>query len=62
MEQHSLESKVMIILDGEIYPDLSNDILGNFALESIQVLATNLKGIKVPLSGFWIPEEQPQSL
>jgi pimeloyl-ACP methyl ester carboxylesterase len=26
----------------------------------LQSLATNVKGVTVPLSGHWIPEEQPE--
>jgi hypothetical protein len=35
------------------------DLPGNFALYSIQQLDANVQGITVPLSGHWIPEEQP---
>lgn len=31
----------------------------NYALYGIQKLPQNVTGIKVPLSGHWIPEEQP---
>jgi pimeloyl-ACP methyl ester carboxylesterase len=33
---------------------------GIFALSSTQALASNVTGVTVPLSGHWIPEEQPQ--
>jgi hypothetical protein len=39
---------------------LGSDFPGNFALNSMQTLATNVTGIAVPLSGYWIPEEKPQ--
>jgi hypothetical protein len=45
---------------GDIYPALGGDYPGNFALESTQALAANVTGITVPLSGHWIPEEQPE--
>jgi pimeloyl-ACP methyl ester carboxylesterase len=50
----------VFVLGGEFYPALGGHLPGNFALESIQALATNVKGVIVPLSGYWIPEEQPQ--
>jgi len=50
----------VLVLGGDIYPALGGDLPGNFALESTQALATNVKGVTVPLSGHWIPEEQPQ--
>jgi hypothetical protein len=31
----------------------------NFAYSSLLSLATNVTGVTVPLSGHWIPEEQP---
>ena len=47
-------------LGGDIYPALGGDYPGNFAFSSLQSLATNVKGVTVPLSGHWIPEEQPK--
>jgi pimeloyl-ACP methyl ester carboxylesterase len=35
-------------------------MIRNFALTSTQALAANVTGITVPLSGHWIPEEQPK--
>jgi hypothetical protein len=32
----------------------------HFALSSTQALAANVTGITVPLSGYWILDEQPQ--
>jgi pimeloyl-ACP methyl ester carboxylesterase len=49
----------VLAIGGDIYPALGGDLPGNFALNSTQALATNVKGITVPLSGHWIPEEQP---
>ena len=50
----------ILALGGDIYPALRGDYLGNFAYSSLQSLATNVPGIIFPLSGHWIPEEQPQ--
>jgi pimeloyl-ACP methyl ester carboxylesterase len=49
----------VLVLGGDVYPALGGDLPGNFALSSTQALATNVTGITVPLSGHWIPEEQP---
>ena len=63
-EQNKESAKVRItmpvlVLGGDIYPALGGDFPGNFALSSIQSLASNVSGVTVPLSGHWIPEEQP---
>ena len=50
----------VLALGGDIYPALGGDIPGNFAYSSLQSLASNVTGITVPLSGHWIPEEQPK--
>ena len=50
----------VLVLGGDIYPALGGDYPGNFALASTQALAANVTGITVPLSGHWIPEEQPK--
>lgn len=50
----------VLVLGGDIYPALGGDFPGNFALASAQALAANVTGITVPLSGHWIPEEQPE--
>ena len=51
----------VLALSGDIYPILGGDVPGSNTLNSIQnlSLATNVHGIVVPLSGHWIPEEQP---
>jgi pimeloyl-ACP methyl ester carboxylesterase len=49
----------VLALGGDIYPAIGGDLPGNFALNSTQQLAANVRGITVPLSGHWIPEEQP---
>jgi len=50
----------VLALGGDIYPALGGDYPGNFAYSSLQSLATNVTGVTVPLSGHWIPEEQPK--
>jgi hypothetical protein len=50
----------VLVLGGDIYPALGGDFPGNFALSSTQALAANVTGITVPLSGYWILDEQPQ--
>jgi pimeloyl-ACP methyl ester carboxylesterase len=50
----------VLALGGDIYPALGGDAPGNFALDSTQGLAENIKGVIVPLSGHYMPEEQPQ--
>ena len=48
----------VLVLGGDIYPALGGDLPGNFALCSIQSLASNISGLTVPFSGHWIPVEQ----
>ena len=50
----------VLVFGGDIYPALGGDYPGNFAFSSTQHLAANVTGITVPLSGHWIPEEQPK--
>jgi pimeloyl-ACP methyl ester carboxylesterase len=50
----------VLALGADIYPALGGDAPGNFALDSTQGLAENIKGVIVPLSGHYIAEEQPQ--
>lgn len=38
----------VLVLGGEFYPSLGDHLPSNFALESVQYLATNVKGIIVP--------------
>jgi pimeloyl-ACP methyl ester carboxylesterase len=40
-------------------PAFGGDVTINYALYGMQKLAQNVTGIKVPLSGHWIPEERP---
>jgi pimeloyl-ACP methyl ester carboxylesterase len=50
----------VLVLAADIYPQLGGDIPGNLPLNSTQSLAENVTGMVVPLSGHWIPEEQPE--
>jgi hypothetical protein len=47
----------VLALGDDIYPALGGDALGNFALDSTQGLAENIKGVIVPMSGDYIAEE-----
>jgi pimeloyl-ACP methyl ester carboxylesterase len=47
-------------LGADIYPALGGDFPGSFGLSSTQAVAANVTGVIVPLSGHWIPEEQPE--
>ena len=61
--RESAKTKIMmpvLVLGGDIYPALGGNFPGNFGLSSTQALAANVTGITVPLSGHWIPEEQPE--
>jgi pimeloyl-ACP methyl ester carboxylesterase len=49
----------VLALGGDIYPAIGGDLPGNFALSSTQLLAANVRGITVPLSGHGIPEQRP---
>jgi len=50
----------VLALAGDIYPALGGDVPGNPVLDSIKPLGVNVSGTVVPLSGHWIPEEQPK--
>ncbi|MFL6491413.1 MAG: hypothetical protein ACJ70M_07920 [Nitrososphaera sp.] len=50
----------VLVLGGVIYPAVGDYFPGNFGLSSTQALAANVTGVTVPLSGYWIPEEQPE--
>jgi len=53
-------TKFVLVLGGDIYPALGGDFPGNMGLSSTQTLAANVTGVIVPLSGHWMPEEQPK--
>jgi pimeloyl-ACP methyl ester carboxylesterase len=44
---------------GSYYPALGGNITGNPALYSMKALAQNVRGIQIPNSGHWGPEERP---
>ena len=61
--KESAKSKItmpVLVLGGDIYPALGGDFQGNVGLSSTQTLAANVTGFIVPLSGHWMPEEQPK--
>jgi pimeloyl-ACP methyl ester carboxylesterase len=61
--RESAQNKIttpVLQLGGDIYPALGGDFPGSFGLSSTQAVAANVSGVIVPLSGHWIPEEQPQ--
>jgi pimeloyl-ACP methyl ester carboxylesterase len=58
LSETKLEMPVLV-LGGDIYPALGGDFPGNFALNATQAVAQNVRGVIVPFSGHWIPEEQP---
>jgi pimeloyl-ACP methyl ester carboxylesterase len=49
----------VLVLGANIYPAMGGHFPGNPALNSTQALAENVQGVIVPLSGHFIPEEQP---
>jgi pimeloyl-ACP methyl ester carboxylesterase len=51
----------VLVLAGDIYPiAFGGDVPGNPVLNGVKALAENVNGTVVPLSGHWIPEEQPE--
>jgi pimeloyl-ACP methyl ester carboxylesterase len=60
--RQSAQNKIttpVLQLGGDIYPALGGDLPVSFGLSSTQAVAANVTGVIVPLSGHWIPEEQP---
>jgi pimeloyl-ACP methyl ester carboxylesterase len=49
----------VLALGGDIYPALGGNFPGNYVLNSTQAVAQNVRGVIVPFSGHFIPEEQP---
>lgn len=49
-----------LVLAGDYNPMFGGDVPGNAVLNGVKALAENVSGTVVPLSGHWIPEEQPQ--
>ena len=61
MQNYSKTKLAMPVLavSGSYYPALGGNITGNPALYSMKALAQNVRGIQIPNSGHWGPEEQP---
>jgi pimeloyl-ACP methyl ester carboxylesterase len=49
----------VLVLAGDFYPAFGGDVPGNPVMKGVKALAENVNGTVVPLSGHWIPEEQP---
>jgi hypothetical protein len=47
-------------LFADFYPAFGEDVPGTPVLSRVKALAENVNGTVVPLSGHWIPEEQPE--
>jgi hypothetical protein len=56
--QRKLTMPILAVGAGYI-PAFGGDVTINYALYGMQRLAQNVTGVKVPLSGHWIPEERP---
>jgi hypothetical protein len=55
-----ITTPVLVLLGGNLYPDLGGDCPRNFVLVSTQALAANVTGITGSLSGQWIQEARPE--
>jgi len=47
-------------LEADFYPVFGGPVQGIPVANAVKAMAQNVTGIKIPLSGHWIPEEQPQ--
>jgi pimeloyl-ACP methyl ester carboxylesterase len=54
-----LPMPVLAVIGGYI-PFVGGNVTGNYVPYGMHALAQNVRGIQVPNSGHWIPEEQPQ--
>jgi pimeloyl-ACP methyl ester carboxylesterase len=52
----------VLVLEADFYPVFGGAVQGIPVVDAIKTMAQNVTGIKVPLSGHWIPEEQPNFL
>jgi pimeloyl-ACP methyl ester carboxylesterase len=52
----------VLVLEADFYPVFGGAVQGIPVVDAIKAMAQNVTGIKVPLSGHWIPEEQPNFL
>jgi pimeloyl-ACP methyl ester carboxylesterase len=50
----------VLVLEADYYPVFGGAVQGIPVADAVKAMAENVTGIKVPLSGHWIPEEQPQ--
>jgi pimeloyl-ACP methyl ester carboxylesterase len=50
----------VLVLEADFYPVFGGAVQGTLVTDAVKAIAQNVTGIKVPLSGHWIPEEQPQ--
>lgn len=49
----------VLVLEADFYPVFGGSVQGIPVADAVKVMAQNVTGIKVPFSGHWIPEEQP---
>ena len=49
----------VLVLEADFYPVFGGAVQGLPAVNAVKAMAQNVTGMKVPLSGHWIPEEQP---
>jgi pimeloyl-ACP methyl ester carboxylesterase len=50
----------VLVLAGNFHPAFGGDVPGKPVLNGVKALSENVNGTVVPLSGHWIPEEQPE--
>jgi pimeloyl-ACP methyl ester carboxylesterase len=50
----------VLVMEADYYPVFGGAVQGIPVADAMKPMAQNVTGIKVPLSGHWIPEEQPQ--
>ena len=50
----------VLAVGGSYYPVFGGNVTSNSALYAMKTLAQNVRGMQVPNSGHWIPEEQPE--
>jgi pimeloyl-ACP methyl ester carboxylesterase len=50
----------VLLMEANFYPVFGGAVQGLPVADAVKAMAQNVTGIKVPLSGHWIPEEQPQ--
>lgn len=50
----------VLAVGGSYYPVFGGNVSSNSALYAMKTLAQDIRGMQVPNSGHWIPEEQPE--